>query len=106
VDDILNKEIFSDLLKASKEANKVDRELADAMERLLAFEPFQVFLTKVIGPRLQDLGELSLQPAMTNDGMVRKEYLHGAMYAFILTRDLPSRIIASMKDIRNVSETI
>ncbi len=103
MDDIVNRGIFEELLKNSREANKQDRELAEAMERLVNFEPFQVFLSRVIGPRLQDLGELSLQPALTSDGMVRKEYLHGAMYAFILTRDLPQRIIASMKDIRDAS---
>lgn len=94
---------FEELLKASRKARREDIELGEAMERLLASKDFQVYLSKVIGSRLESYGQVLLEPAGGRDGLVRGEFVKGAMFAFCLARDLPSVIVAAMGEIRSNS---
>src|SRR5262245_3405084 len=96
--DILNEAVFEDIIKASRAAMKEDLQLAADLERLVASREWIAYLNQVIGRRIQDIGELILQPSVSQDGMVKTEFLKGAMYGLCLARDLPSVIIRSMRE--------
>lgn len=97
-------EQLAELLKESRKAQREDRELAESMQVLLASKHFQLYLSRVIGSRLEEYGKLMLEPSGGMDGLVRSEFVKGAMYAFCLARDLPQIIIASMSDSRTTQE--
>lgn len=84
------------LLDASRKANREDRELAQAMERMCATEEWRLFVTKLLNSRLQIFSDTLLQPAGGVDGMVRCEFVKGAMFGLTLARDLPSISIESL----------
>ncbi len=98
--DILNDDIFQELLKASRQATKEDLELVEAMEALCRTPGWRIFVSRVLAPRVQGVGELILQPAGSTSGAWRTEFLKGALYGLCLARDMPSVIIASMRDVR------
>lgn len=98
--DILNMDIFNDLLKASKAATKEDIQLAEDLEGLIRHRGWGPYQIQVLGKRVQDIGDLILQPAGSTSGAWRSEYLKGAMYGLCLARDMPSVIIQSMRDVR------
>lgn len=102
--DIINDEIFEELLKESRKATKEDVQLIEQLETLVRHPGWGPYVVQVLGKRIQDIGELILQPAGSTSGMVRTEYIKGVMYGLCLARDLPSVIIASMKDIHPLRE--
>lgn len=95
---------IEELLRQSRQAKQEDLALGDAMERLVRNPDFAVYLRFVIGSRIDAFGQSLLEPAGGLDGLVRSEFLKGAMYAFCLARDLPSVIVQSMSDIRTTQE--
>jgi len=96
-DPILNRELFEELLKTSRQADREDRELTEFMQSLVASPAWRAYNGRVLGPRLQSFGEILLQPSGSEDGAWRSEFVKGALYGLCLARDLPSVIIASMK---------
>ena len=102
--DILNPAVFEEILKSSRKATKEDIQLAEDLESLRTHKGWNPYLQQVLGARIQDLGELLLQPAGTQDGLVRSEYIKGALYGLCLARDLPSVIIQSMREVRSPQE--
>lgn len=103
-DDILNDAMFEELLKASRAATKEDAQLADMLQTLTAHPGWAPYLNQVLGIRIQNIGVAILDPAGSTSGMVRTEFLKGAMYGLCLARDLPSVIIRSMRDVRSPQE--
>jgi len=101
IGDIVNPELLTEALREARKAKREDLELAEAMQALLVSQGWQLYLERVLGPRIQSFGELLLQPAGSQDGAWRTEFVKGALYAFCLARDLPSVIVsATPKDVR------
>lgn len=93
----LNPAIFEELLKSSRKATQEDLKLADDLEALMRHPGWASYLALVLGRRIQDLGELLLQPAGSTSGAWRTEFIKGALYGLCLARDLPSVIVQSMR---------
>jgi hypothetical protein len=103
--DILNQEIVSELLRDARKANREDQQIVDALQRLLASGEWKLYMDRIVGKRIQSLGELLLEPSGSTDGMVRSEFLKGALYGLCLARDLAGVIVASTRqDIHPRSE--
>lgn len=81
------------LLKTSRQATQDDRKLVESMERLLKNPDFTTYLRKVVDVRMELFVERISQPSESIDGMVKSEFLKGALFAFCLCRDLPSVIV-------------
>lgn len=103
--DIINPTIFDELLKSSRKATKEDVQLADALEALIKHPSWGPYANQVLGARIQNLGELILQPAGSTSGAWKTEFLKGALYGLCLARDMPSVIVASMRDVRQPQES-
>jgi hypothetical protein len=102
--DIVNPAIFEELLKSSRKATKEDIQLSEDLQALMAHKGWSQYLNQVLGTRIQALGSLLLEPSGSSDGMVRSEFLKGALYGLCLARDMPSVIVASMRDVRQPQE--
>jgi len=89
------KEIIEDLLKTSKQADLEDQKLVDNMYRLVRSHDFDMYVKQVLGPRIQSFGASLLEPSGSSDGMVRAEFIKGALYGLCLARDLPSVILSA-----------
>lgn len=96
---------LEEMLRASREAKREDLQLIESMTRLSNNADFKVYLEKIIGTRIESFAQTLLEPAGGLDGMVRSEYIKGAMFALCLARDLPSIIMASMSDVRTPQES-
>lgn len=86
---------MDNLLQDSKKADQEDKKLIENMKRLVASHDFDMFCRQVLGPRIQDFGATLLQPAGSVDGMVKAEFVKGALFGLCLARDLPSVIIST-----------
>jgi hypothetical protein len=87
---------YEDMLKDARKAQREDLELAEAMRRLLLNNDFRTYLGGVLAKRIDEVGRSLLEPSGSVDGMVKSEFLKGAMYAFCLSRDLPSVIVQAI----------
>lgn len=87
-----------ELLKVAREAKREDMAMADVLRRLIANPDFQLYQSKVLGPRIIELQSAFLEPAAGIDGMVRTEFLKGALFAFHLSHNLPSVIVKATEE--------
>lgn len=97
--------VLEDLLRTSRAAKQEDLAFVETMQRLVKNPDFVVYLDKVIGSRLVSFGAMMLEPSGSIDGLVKTEFVKGAMFAFCLARDLPSVMIQSMSEMRPEVET-
>lgn len=100
----MNEQQLDEFIKEAKKAKREDLELSDSMSRLLKNQDFQLYLTRVLGKRTEELGALLLEPSNSLDGVIKSEFMKGAMYAFCLARDMPSIIIKSMSEMKSTQE--
>jgi len=97
-------EAYEDMVREANKAQREDMLLIDAMRRLLLNGDFRIYLGEVLGKRIAELGQQMLEPSGSMDGMVKSEFLKGAMYAFCLSRDLPSVIVQAIAEAKPNSE--
>jgi hypothetical protein len=83
------------LLRVSRKADQEDKKLIENMQRLVHSHDFIMYVRQVLGPRIEGFGMALLEPAGTQDGLVRSEFVKGALYGLCLARDLPSVIISA-----------
>jgi hypothetical protein len=86
---------IDELLKVGRKADEEDKKLIDNMQRLVRSHDFEMYCSQVLGPRIQSFGAALLEPSGSHDGMVRSEFMKGALYGLCLARDLPSVIISA-----------
>ena len=98
------KEHIDKLVADARKADKEDKELADAMQRLVKNSDFQSYMLKVLLPRTESFGMTLLTPSGGMDGMVRSEFIKGALFGLCLARDMPSVIIQAMNEARSTQE--
>ena len=91
----MDKATLDNLLKGAKAANQQDRKRADAFASMLKMEGWSLFV-ELLNERLQMFSSELLQPLSSHDETLRQEFVKGAMFAFVLMRDLPSVTIASV----------
>ena len=89
---------FEAMLSESRKARQEDMALIESMTRLSNNADFKIYLEKIICHRIEGFAQMLLSPSGGLDGMVRSEYLKGAMFAFCLARDLPTIIMQSISD--------
>lgn len=89
-------EELTDLLKQSREAEREDRNLAEALEPMVNMEGWQLYTT-VLNRLIQSRADEILRPISSVDGAIALEHVKGAMRGLIMARDLPSLIISAMK---------
>lgn len=104
-EDTQREELIQQLVRDSRKADREDKELGEAMSRLVKNPDFQSYMAKVIYPRVQAFGDELAMPSGSADGLVRSEYLKGALCGLCLARDMPSVIIAAMGEVRAAQET-
>ena len=88
-------EKVEELLKVSRKADEEDKKLVENMYRLTHSHDFAMYVKQVLGPRIQNFGATLLEPSGSSDGMVRAEFIKGALYGLCLARDLPSVILSA-----------
>lgn len=88
-------EKVEDLLRASRKADEEDKKLVENLTRLVQNHDFNMYLQQVLGPRIQTFGATLLEPSESHDGMVRSEFVKGALYGLCLARDLASVIVSA-----------
>ena len=102
---MIDQDTLQGLLQASRQALKVDKERADAFQSLMT-TPGWAFLVEMLNLRVQMFSELLLQPLESMDRAGVQEFLKGAMWAFVLARDIPSVTIQSLgKETEDVDES-
>lgn len=87
---------LEELLKASKKANKEDKELADLLSMLLKSKAWEAY-EKLLASRIQSYSDYVLRPAASVDRAMALEYVKGAMSGLIMAQQLPSVIVEAMK---------
>lgn len=97
-------EKVGELLKAGRKADEEDKKLIENMERLQHSHDFDMYCRQVLGPRITSFGSALLEPSGTQDGMVRSEFMKGALYGLCLARDLPSVIISATQKLEASDE--
>lgn len=93
---MIDTEKFQELLKQSRRAQAVDRARSEAFQSLVKSEGWKLYVD-LIDARLQSFSDLLLQPLQSIDAVGVQEFLKGAMFAFVLMRDLPSNTINAMR---------
>ena len=93
----IDKETLNKLLKDAKEADREDKIRKQVFEGMIGTVAWGYY-ARLLDLKLQGFSEVLLAPAGSMDGMVRHEFVKGAMFGLALARDLPHVIIASMKD--------
>jgi hypothetical protein len=86
---------MDELISAGRRADEEDKKLIDNMTRLTRSHDFAMYVNRVLGPRIEQFGSALLEPSGSQDGMVRSEFMKGALYGLCLARDLPSVIISA-----------
>lgn len=86
---------MDELVKEGRKADLEDKKLVENMERLVKSHDFDMYVRQVLGPRIENFGSGLLEPSGSQDGMVRSEFMKGALYGLCLARDLPSVIISA-----------
>jgi len=92
---MLDKERFEHLLQASRSALKADKDRAEAFGAMMKTKGWE-FYVELLQLRIQMFGEQLLQPLESMDRAGVQEFLKGAMWAFVLARDIPSVTIQSL----------
>lgn len=93
---MIDLERFEELIKQSRKAERVDRERAELFALMLRHPAWPEYV-KLLDTRLQMFSDELLRPLQSMDQAGLQEFAKGAMFAFVLMRDLPSNIIAAMK---------
>ena len=93
-----HEKLVGELLKNARAADKIDRERGELMQVLIQTPAWKAF-SELLGFRIQNFADSVLGPSGSINGMVAQEYLKGAMSGLIIARDLPTIIIAAMKEI-------
>ncbi len=91
----MDKESFAELLRQGRAATQIDKARAEAFGSLVKTEGWRLY-TELIDARVQSFSDVLLQPLETMDHVGRQEFVKGAMFAFVLLRDLPANTIAAM----------
>jgi hypothetical protein len=89
-------ERISELLRHSREADRIDRDRADEFGRMVRSAAWKLFV-ELLDLRIQSCADVVTQPSGGVEGAWKLEYIKGAMYGLLLARDLPANIIANMK---------
>lgn len=100
---MLDKERLDDLLRDSRAADRIDRERAEAFQQMVASKGWAMFV-QLIDARLQAFSDELLQPLSDMGRAGLQEYMKGAMWAFVLLRDLPANTIQAMKAAQQASK--
>lgn len=88
---------LNELLKAGRLADEEDKKLVDNMQHLTQNHDFQMYAKQVLAPRIEQFGAMLLEPSTNVDGLVRSEFIKGALYGLCLARDLPSVILTATR---------
>lgn len=96
--------LIDELLKQARVADKEDRELAEALERLVKNPDWSVYI-KIISKKQQFFADEMLRPSGSVDGCIRQEYIKGALSGLVMAADTPSVIIAATKELRQAKES-
>lgn len=102
--DDFHSETIAQLAQEAKKAQQEDIKLAEAMRRLLQNNDFLLYRMSILGKRIDSFGQELLEPSGGMDGLVRSEFLKGALFAFCLARDIPSVIVSAMEEAKPTSE--
>jgi hypothetical protein len=93
-----HEKLVTELLKNARAADKIDRERGELMQALVQTPAWRAY-NELLGFRIQNFADSVLAPSGSINGMVAQEYLKGAMSGLIIARDLPTIIIAAMREI-------
>lgn len=85
-----------ELLKDSRAADKVDKELATAMQGLISRPEWQSYYA-LLQRQIETRGTVILAPAEGVDGAMLLEHVKGTMRGLLLAQNLPSLIINAMQ---------
>lgn len=92
---MLDKENFQKLLADSRAADQIDRKRATEFAKMVQSEGWKLYV-ELLELRLQAFSDQLLQPLESLDRAGLQEFVKGAMFAFVLQRDLASVIVATM----------
>jgi len=92
----VDKATVDNLLREARVADQQDRQRCDAFASMVKSEGWRLFV-ELIDHRVQMFSDQLLQPLASMDQVPAQEFAKGAMFAFVLMRDLPSVTIASIK---------
>jgi hypothetical protein len=93
----MDRQRIEELLKRSREADKIDRGRAALFAKLVASPEWKAY-EELLSVRLQGYSEELLSPAGSVDGAMVLEFIKGAMHGMLLAQGLPRVIVEAMKD--------
>jgi len=88
-----------DLVKASREAEKIDRGRAEAFGRMVSTDAWSLYVS-LLNAKIQMFSDVLLSPSGGLDGCIAQEWVKGAMFGLLLARDTPSTTITAMREAR------
>jgi hypothetical protein len=83
------------LIKASKEALRIDRARKEAFEALVKHPAWKMY-QDLLNNMANDRGSLLLRPAGSVDMAIGMEFVKGTMNGLLLARDLPMLVISDV----------
>lgn len=90
------KDQISELQKAARSADKIDRERMEHFRGLLK-HPGWALYQELLNIRVQLYADAVMAPSGSVNGAIALEWVKGAMSGVILSRDLPAVIIAAIE---------
>lgn len=84
-----------ELIKASKDALRIDRARKEAFESLVKHPGWKLY-QELLNTMANDRGMILLSPAGSMDAAVAMEFIKGSMNGLILARDLPMLVISDV----------
>ena len=91
-----------ELLKDARSADRIDKERAELFAAMLRTAAWLEYVN-LLEAKLQGMADEILAPSGSIEGMIRLEYVKGAMSGLVLARDLPSVTIAAMDQLETRS---
>lgn len=92
-------QLIEELQRNSRAADREDKERAQLFRGMVNSPAWKLFI-ELLEAKLQLHADIMLQPALSMEGMIAREYIKGAMSGLVLARDLPSVIIGAMDQLR------
>lgn len=92
----MDKKIMDELLGQGRKADKEDKAMAQAFIGLLRSDGW-AFNIQLLNATLQACSDQLLIPSDGIGGVLKSEFIKGAMFGLVLARDRPSAIIDAMK---------
>lgn len=90
---------ISEITRLAHEADKIDKRRAELFASMVKTEGWQEYI-KLLEAKIQIFSDGLLPPAGSIDGMVKCEWIKGAMGGLIMARDVASATMAAAEELR------